>query len=169
MTDGASEAAGTGPGRGGRGGTLGRRRRAAGALVAALVATGAAAALAGGGPPSAPAHTAAPTMPMVFPDGVLDLATVSEPVAAEYRYAATHADAFDRLRCWCGCEAAYRHRSLTDCFVRPDGTWEAHGSGCGVCIAEAAIARQRLDAGVAVDDIGAELDSRFGPLPTSTD
>lgn len=153
-----------------------RPRRALAAVVVASVVAGLGAGLtvAGltvAGPPGrSDAGHAAPTtttMPMVFPDGVLDLATVSEAVAAEYRYAAAHTSAYDQLRCWCGCEAAFGHRSLTDCFLRPDGAWEAHGSGCGVCVAEATIARQRLDAGVAVADIRAELDQRFGPLPTT--
>jgi hypothetical protein len=102
---------------------------------------------------------------MVAPDGVLDITRVSPAVAAEFHYAADHRDAYRQLRCWCGCEKAFDHRSLADCFVRPDGQWEAHGAGCGVCIAEAMAARQRLDAGVPVADIARQLDNEFGPDP----
>lgn len=103
--------------------------------------------------------------PMVAPDGVLDLSSVSEDVAAEFHYAARHLDAYQQLRCWCGCEEAFDHADLADCFVRPDGQWEAHGAGCAVCIASAVVARERLDAGIPVDSIAVEIDRTFGPDP----
>lgn len=55
------------------------------------------------------------------------------------------------------------HRSLEDCFVRPAGGYEAHGSGCAVCLGEAADARQALDAGTPVTDVRATLDAKYGP------
>lgn len=136
-----------------------RRRRAwivaAVAAVFALVATGRALVAASNG-------DAKPNS-MLAPAGVLDLDTVSAGIAAEFRFAHDHQDHYRQLRCWCGCEAAFDHRSLADCFVRPDGRWEAHGAGCGVCIAEAATARQRLTAGVPITAIAAELDDTYGP------
>lgn len=89
-------------------------------------------------------------------------------VVAEYTYALDHADAYRHLRCWCGCEKAFAHRSLADCFVRADGAWEAHGAGCGVCLGEAAIAHRRLDAGDDPAVIAGDLDAKFGPGPTKT-
>lgn len=103
---------------------------------------------------------------MIAPEGVLDLARVPHRAAVEFRYVAEHVDHFREFRCWCGCEAAFDHRSLADCFLRPDGRWEAHGAGCGVCLAEARIAREALEAGTPPDRIAADLDARFGPDPT---
>ncbi|HET7489742.1 MAG TPA: PCYCGC motif-containing (lipo)protein [Acidimicrobiales bacterium] len=100
---------------------------------------------------------------MLAPAGALDLTSVSPPVAAEYRYAAAHAAEYRQLRCWCGCRKAFGHRSLADCFVRSDGNWEAHGAGCGVCMAEGMTAHRRLDAGDPVPAIATGLDDRFGP------
>lgn len=107
---------------------------------------------------------------MVAPDGVLDLAEANPVLAAEYRYAADHAETYAQLRCWCGCEEAFDHPSLLECFVRPDGGWEAHGAGCAVCLGEAATARTGMEADVPVADIAAELDATYGPasLPAAT-
>jgi hypothetical protein len=103
---------------------------------------------------------------MVAPEGVLELTSVSAVLAAEYRFAADHLDHYRKFRCWCGCEAAFDHRSLADCFVRPDGRWEAHGAGCGVCLAEARMAREGLGAGTTPDRMAVDIDARFGPDPT---
>lgn len=103
---------------------------------------------------------------MLAPEGALDLDGVPEATAVEFRYAADHLDHFREFRCWCGCETAFDHRSLADCFVRPDGRWEAHGAGCAVCLAEARIAREALEAGTTTDRIAATLDAQFGPDPT---
>lgn len=161
----AGSAAGTG---GPEAGTVSRRARAEGAalvVLAVLVVL-----VAGGARAASTGHEAPPgsaAMPMLGPDGVLDLATVSPAVAAEYHYAADHTDAYRQMRCWCGCEKAFGHRSLADCFVRPDGAWEAHGAGCGVCTAEAMTARKRLDAGDNPALIARDLDARFGRSPTA--
>lgn len=112
------------------------------------------------------AHDSERPSAMAAPNGILDISTVSARIGDEYRYAAAHLDGYRELRCWCGCEDAFRHRSLADCFVRDDGRWEAHGAGCGVCIAEAILARERIDAGVALDEIAEELDRTYGPDPT---
>lgn len=132
------------------------------ALAAALAVAVLVARVAGGD--GRTTRAAAPTaLPMVAPEGALDLASVPVPIAAAYRFAAAHREQYRQLRCRCGCEAAFGHRSLEDCFVRADGGWEAHGAGCAVCLGEAATASARLAAGAAPSDIAAELDARWGP------
>lgn len=146
-----------------------RRRRSWVALAAiGFVSLAVVATVAGTARPAGDAHGPAPRAPMVAPDGILDLATVSAGVASEFRYAADHRDTYRQLRCWCGCESAFDHANLADCFVRADGRWEAHGAGCGVCLASAITARERLDAGTPINDIAAEIDRTFGPAPTSS-
>jgi DNA-binding helix-hairpin-helix protein with protein kinase domain len=105
----------------------------------------------------------------IAPEGVLDLSRLAPTITAEYQHAADHAEHYRALRCWCGCEAAFDHASLLECFVTADGSWEAHGAGCAVCLGEAATARQRLAAGVPITAIAAEIDATYGPasLPTS--
>ena len=136
------------------------------ALVAAVAVVVVLVAIVGFVGAGAADHPASSPVTMVAPEGVLDLDTVPEVAAVEFRYAADHLDHFRAFRCWCGCEAAFDHRSLADCFVRPDGRWEAHGAGCAVCLAEARMARTALEAGTTPDRIAADIDARFGPDPT---
>ena len=100
---------------------------------------------------------------MIAPEGVVDPTKLTAGTLVEYRFAAEHLDAYMELTCWCGCEEAFDHRSLADCFVRSDGRWEAHGAGCAVCLGEARFARERLAAGVDLTTINADIDRTFGP------
>lgn len=68
-------------------------------------------------------------------------------VAGHYRFAASHLREFSLIPCYCGCQNMLGHRSLADCFVRPEGGWEQHAAGCGICLGEAAMARSLLEEG----------------------
>jgi len=85
--------------------------------------------------------------------GIVAEEDLPEAVAVHYRAAETHADVFAAVPCFCGCERELAHRSLSDCFVRPDGRWESHGSGCGVCLGEAARVGELVAAGVPTAEI----------------
>ena len=121
-----------------------RRSFAIALTVAALMVGGSvsvgAAILAGGGP-----HD---DMPMaVAPGGVVELSSLPPSVAAHYHLAADNPDVFERIPCFCGCDATLEHRSLLDCFVRPGGGWERHAAGCAVCLDESRIVRSMLARG----------------------
>lgn len=87
-------------------------------------------------------------MVAVAPGGLVDPADVPETVAVLYRAAHEHADIYAEVPCFCGCEAMLGHRHLLDCFARPDGGWEAHALGCGVCLGEARQVEDLLAAGI---------------------
>ena len=95
---------------------------------------------------------AAAEMVAVAPGGLVDPADVPETVAVLYRAAHEHADIYAEVPCFCGCEAMLGHRHLLDCFARPEGGWEAHALGCGVCLGEAQQVEDLLAAGI--DDVG---------------
>lgn len=90
----------------------------------------------------------AAAMVEVAPGGVIDPADVPESVAVLYRAAHAHSDIYENVPCFCGCEAMLGHRHLLDCFARPDGGWEAHALGCGVCLGEAQQVEELLADGV---------------------
>jgi hypothetical protein len=98
----------------------------------------------------------------VAPGGVVDLAEVPEHISAHYRFAAEHPHAYRAVPCFCGCDATLEHRFLLDCFVRAsDGRWEAHASGCAVCIRESEIIRSMLAEGASIGQIRAEVIGRY--------
>lgn len=98
----------------------------------------------------------------VAPGGTLDLDTVSAELAAHYHFADAHRSMYEAVPCFCGCEAMLDHRSLLDCFVRPDGSgWERHASGCAVCVQESRMVRRMLGNGMAPQAISSAVIDRF--------
>lgn len=106
-------------------------------------------------------------MMQVAPGGDIELADVPEATQVHYRNAHADPDGHQAVRCWCGCEAMLDHRSLYDCFVRPDGGWERHAMGCGVCIAEAIQVTAARSVGTPLDVIAEQVDDRFGAIAPS--
>lgn len=101
-------------------------------------------------------------VPTVAPPGVVSPADLPEALAVHYRAAESHAEVFAAVPCFCGCTEALGHRHLLDCFVREDGAWEAHGSGCGVCLGEAARVSELIAARTPVADISADIVATWG-------
>jgi hypothetical protein len=77
--------------------------------------------------------------------------------AEHYRFAAAHAGVYEQVPCFCGCEAMLAHRSLLDCFVRPEGGWERHASACSVCLDESEMVRSMLARGSPTERIRSEI------------
>lgn len=98
----------------------------------------------------------------VAPGGSFDLASASPELAAHYHFADAHRSLFQQVPCYCGCEAMLDHRSLLDCFVRPDGSgWERHASGCAICVQESRMVRRMLGTGMAPYAISHAVIDRF--------
>jgi len=97
------------------------------------------------------------------------LADASPEVASSYRFIADHREHAERIPCYCGCESL-EHRHLLDCFVKPDGGWEAHATGCQVCRDEAADLQEMLAAGLDIEEIRVRIDEKYASLgkPTKT-
>jgi hypothetical protein len=130
-----------------------------GITLAAIVVVGV---LDAGSPPvHAPSQAVA--MVEVAPGGVIDPADVPESVAVLYRAAHEHTEIYQGVPCFCGCEAMLGHRHLLDCFARPEGGWEAHAIGCGVCLGEAQQVEELLAEGITdPDQIRAAVVARWG-------
>ncbi|MFP5333448.1 MAG: PCYCGC motif-containing (lipo)protein [Acidimicrobiia bacterium] len=109
------------------------------------------------------ASAEAAVMVEVAPSGVVAQSDVPERVAVLYRAAEYRPHLYEAIPCFCGCEAMLGHRHLRDCFVRADGTWEAHALGCGVCLGEARQVEDLVAAGVAdLDRIREAVVARWG-------
>jgi len=74
-----------------------------------------------------------------------------------------------RIPCYCGCYS-FGHTNLLDCYIRPEGGYEQHASGCGICGMEADDIEQMLADGRAADSIRAAIDAEYGSYgkPTNT-
>jgi hypothetical protein len=98
---------------------------------------------------------------VVAPSGTIELSDMTPMVAEHYRFAAAHPRVYADVPCFCGCESMLGHRFLLDCFVRPDGGWERHASGCGICTEESSIIRSMLADGADVRSIRDAIVERF--------
>lgn len=110
----------------------------------------------------------APAMLAVAPGGTVDLASLPAVQQELYLAAAADPEAFEAVTCYCGCEAFLDHRHLLDCFVRPDGGWERHATGCGVCLAEARDVIDLRADGTPTSEIARHIDDRYGAITTPT-
>lgn len=88
-------------------------------------------------------------------------------VVSMYSYARDQQQLLSQIPCYCGCRTAYNHLSLARCFVRPDGRWERHASGCLVCGNETTRVRELADARVSPAEIRAAVIAKFGPAPST--
>lgn len=103
-------------------------------------------------------------MLQVAPGGQVALSSLPDDHQALYLAASDDPTAFEQVACYCGCEAFLDHRHLLDCFVRPDGGWERHATGCGICLAEAReVVEMRADQ-VPIDEIARRIDDAYGAI-----
>lgn len=92
------------------------------------------------------------------------LDAVPGEIVTHYEFAREHRDLFSMIPCYCGCEATLDHRHLYDCFVRPDGAWESHASGCSICIDESKMARRMLGTGAQPEQIRDTIIAQYESL-----
>ncbi len=109
-----------------------------------------------------------PQMLQVSPGGAVELASLPREQQVLYEAAAADREAFEQVRCYCGCEDFLAHRHLLDCFERPEGGWERHATGCAVCLAEAEEVVEQRAAGTPLDEIIRRIDNRYGQITATT-
>lgn len=98
------------------------------------------------------------------------LAGLPERTVHNYHFVESQPQMFGQVPCYCGCYA-YAHRSLLDCFVRPEGGYEPHASECGICGREADdVERMMLDRRMPPREIRGAIESAYAEYgePTNT-
>lgn len=136
------------------------------ALVVALLASLVAGYLILDAANTEPAAAEAP-MIEVAPGGALAFDDIPEEQREHYLAAADDEEAFSAVRCYCGCEDFLGHEDLLACFVRDDGAWERHATGCGICLAQAEMVGDLREQGRSVDEIAEAIDDHYSAiLPT---
>lgn len=119
-------------------------------------------------PAASPSPDTRPTMVQVAPGGEVGLASLPHDHQRLYEAAAADPEAFGQVACYCGCESFLDHRHLLDCFVRPDGGWERHATGCAICLAEAREVVDMRDAQVPVTEIVRRIDASYGAVTAAS-
>ena len=88
-------------------------------------------------------------------------------VAEAYIFAVQNQDKVMYLACYCGCagmqhsDKLLSHKSLKDCYIKPDGSYEPHASECKLCNDITLEARDMLMKGYSLKDIRKIIDEEY--------
>ncbi len=96
-----------------------------------------------------------------------DFAQKTGRVAEAYIYAAQNQDKLMYLACYCGCanmqhsDKLLSHKSLKDCYIKPDGSYEPHASECKLCNDITLEARDMLMKGYSLKEVRKKIDDKY--------
>ncbi len=91
-----------------------------------------------------------------------------EATVHNYHFIESEPDLASGIPCYCGCHSL-SHRNLLDCYLRPEGGYEQHASGCGICGREADDVEKMLAEGADPSRIRAAIDEEYGSYGKPTD
>ncbi|NJD77828.1 MAG: hypothetical protein FIB08_12160 [Candidatus Methanoperedens sp.] len=104
-----------------------------------------------------------------------EFAQKTSRVAEAYIYAAQNQDKVMYLACYCGCagmqhsEKLISHKSLKDCYIKADGSFEPHAAECKLCNDITLEARDMLMKGSSLKDVRKTIDDMYSGRGVGTD
>ncbi len=96
-----------------------------------------------------------------------DFAQKTGRVAEAYIFAIQNPDKVMYLACYCGCagmqhsDKLLSHKSLKDCYIKPDGSYEPHASECKLCNDITLEARDMLMKGYSLKEVRKTIDDEY--------
>lgn len=88
-------------------------------------------------------------------------------VAEAYIFAVQNQDKLKYLACYCGCagmqhsNALLSHKSLKECYIKPNGEYEPHASECKLCNDITLEARDMLMKGYSLKEVRKTIDDEY--------
>ncbi len=88
-------------------------------------------------------------------------------VAEAYIFAVQNQDKLKYLACYCGCagmqhsDTLISHKSLKECYIKPNGDYEPHASECKLCNDITLEARDLLMKGYSLTDVRKTIDDEY--------
>ncbi len=107
--------------------------------------------------------------------GLPEFAQKTMRVEEAYIFAMMNQNKTMYLACYCGCasmqhsDKLIQHKSLKECYIRPDGSFEPHASECKLCNDIALEARGLLSEGYSLKEVRTIIDDRYGGRGVGTD
>ncbi len=88
-------------------------------------------------------------------------------VAEAYIFAVQNQEKLKYLACYCGCagmqhsDVLISHKSLKECYIKPNGEYEPHASECKLCNDITLEARDMLMKGYSLKDVRKTIDDEY--------
>jgi len=96
-----------------------------------------------------------------------DFAYKTVRVEDAYTFAVNNQDQVMYISCYCGCagmqhtDSLIQHRSLKDCYLKPDGSYEPHASNCRLCNDITLEAKDLLMKGISLKEVRKIIDDKY--------
>lgn len=105
-------------------------------------------------------------------EGLPSFAYNSRESLEGYRFAVANQELISQIPCYCGCarlSGEQNHKSLKNCYLKDDGSFDAHASSCDLCNKIALDVKAWQKEGFAVKDIRARVDDKYRDYGDPTD
>jgi len=79
-----------------------------------------------------------------------------------YTYATKNPEILEQIPCYCGCGGHSGHRSVRDCYIHDDWTYDEHARYCDVCIGIVMKTQNHLESGKTLKETRELIDKEFG-------
>ncbi len=90
-----------------------------------------------------------------------DYAYKSQKHLESYLIARKMPEVLDNFPCYCGCDNL-GHKSLKECFIEEDGSFEVHGAYCQACMDESLDVNKWYGEGLSFIEIKNRIDDKYG-------
>ncbi len=95
-------------------------------------------------------------------------------VEEAYIFAVQNQDKLKYLACYCGCagmqhsDVLISHKSLKECYIKPNGEFESHASECKLCNDITLEARDMLMKGYSLKEVRKTIDEEYSGMGVGT-
>ena len=107
------------------------------------------------------------TIDMEAGNGLPDFAQKTVRVEEAYTFASGNQKLVMYISCYCGCanmqhsDKLIEHKSLKECYIKPDGSFEPHASSCKLCNDITLEVKELLGQGYSLKDARKTIDEKY--------
>lgn len=107
------------------------------------------------------------TMEMGADNGLPDFARKTVRVEEAYTFALENQELIMYISCYCGCanmqhsDRLIEHKSLKECYIKPNGSFEQHASDCKACNDITLEVKELISQGYSLKEVRNTIDEKY--------
>ena len=115
------------------------------------------------------------TIDMEADNGLPDFARKTVRVEEAYTFAMENQELVMYISCYCGCanmqhsDKLIEHKSLKECYIKPDGSFEQHASNCKACNDITLEVKELIGQGYSLKEVRNTIDEKYSGRGAGTD